>query len=120
MIILGLNEYHIPHGDRLTWGVAMQISLLVEPIAGKGFRALNAEPFGFSAEGATRAEAIGKVREFCQAKLADGAEVVTVEVGASHPWLPFAGMFKDDPDFKEVLDIMAENRRKMDEDPTIP
>lgn len=37
-----------------------------------------------------------------------------------HPWLPFAGMFKGDPDFEEVVEIMAENRRKMDEDPTIP
>jgi hypothetical protein len=29
-------------------------------------------------------------------------------------------LFKDDPEFKEVLDIMAENRRKMDADPEIP
>ena len=50
-----------------------------------------------------------------------GAEVVTVEVGsAPNPWLQFAGMFKDDPDFQEVVEIMAENRRIMDEDPTIP
>jgi len=35
-------------------------------------------------------------------------------------WLPFAGMVKDDPDFQEVLEIIAENRRKMDGDETIP
>jgi len=29
-------------------------------------------------------------------------------------------MFKDDPDFEEVVEIIAENRRQMDEDPTIP
>ncbi len=29
-------------------------------------------------------------------------------------------MFKDDPDFKEVVKIIAENRRKMDEDPDVP
>jgi hypothetical protein len=29
-------------------------------------------------------------------------------------------MFKDDPDFQEVQEIIAENRRKMDEDETIP
>ncbi len=29
-------------------------------------------------------------------------------------------MFKDDPDFQEVLQIMAENRRKMDKDPDVP
>jgi hypothetical protein len=43
------------------------------------------------------------------------------EVGpVSHPWMPFAGMFKDDPDFKDVLEIMGENRRKMDADPAVP
>ena len=37
-----------------------------------------------------------------------------------HPLARFAGMFKDDPDFQEVLDIIAENRRKMDADPDVP
>jgi hypothetical protein len=32
----------------------------------------------------------------------------------------FAGMFKDNPDFQEVLDVIAENRNKMDADPDIP
>lgn len=99
----------------------MQISVLVEPVAGNGYRAQGLEPFGFSAEGATPEEAIAKVRQLCQARLNGGAEVVTVELGVTpHPWLPFAGMFKDDPDFKEVVEIMAENRRKMDADPTVP
>jgi predicted RNase H-like HicB family nuclease len=99
----------------------MQVSVLVEKVADNGFRAHGAEPFGFSAEGATREEAVARVQELCQAHLNSGAEVVTVEVGPSpHPWLPFAGMFKDDPDFQEVQEIIAENRRKMDEDPTIP
>jgi hypothetical protein len=37
-----------------------------------------------------------------------------------NPWVEFAGMFKDDPYFDEVIDIMAENRRKMDADPDVP
>ena len=41
-------------------------------------------------------------------------------VGAGYIAVEFAGMFKDDPDFQEVQEIMAENRRKMDEDETIP
>jgi hypothetical protein len=99
----------------------MQISVLVEQVAGNGYRAQGAEPFGFSAEGATREEVIAKIRQLCQARLSSGAEVVTVEVGAPpHPWLGFAGMFKDDPDFQEVVEIMADNRRKMDEDPAVP
>lgn len=99
----------------------MEISVLVEPVAGNGYRAHGAEPFGVSAEGGTREEAIAKVQQLCQARLSGGAELVTVDVGPPpHPWLPFAGMFKDDPDFQEVQEIMAENRRRMDEDDAIP
>jgi hypothetical protein len=99
----------------------MQVSILVEPVSGNGYRAHGAEPFGISAEGATRDEAVAKVQALCQARLSGGAEVVTVEVGvAAHPWARFAGMFKNDPDFQEVLEIMAENRKQMDEDPSIP
>jgi hypothetical protein len=32
----------------------------------------------------------------------------------SNPWLKFAGMIRDDPDFAEVIEIMEENRRKED------
>jgi predicted RNase H-like HicB family nuclease len=99
----------------------MQIPVLVEPIAGNGYRARGIEPFGFSAEGTTRAEALAKLKEQVQARVSAGAEIVTLEVGPQpHPWLEFAGMYKDDPDFKEVLDIMAENRRQLDADPDIP
>lgn len=37
-----------------------------------------------------------------------------------HPLDEFAGMFKDDPYFEEVLEIMAEDRRKMGQDAKVP
>jgi hypothetical protein len=96
----------------------MQIFLLVELVPGSGYRASSGEPFGLSAEGATREEAITKVKHRCEDRLNGGAEVVTVELGpAAHAWLRFAGMFKDDPGFEELLKILAENQRRMDEDP---
>jgi predicted RNase H-like HicB family nuclease len=99
----------------------MQVPVLVEPVAGNGYRARGMEPLALSAEGATREEALQRLREQLQARLSGGAELVNLEVDpAPHRWMPFAGMFKDDPDFKEVLEIMSENRRKMDEDPDIP
>jgi predicted RNase H-like HicB family nuclease len=99
----------------------MEISVLVEKVADNGYRARGAEPFGFTAEATTRDEAVAKVQELCQARLNGGAEIVTVVVSPSpHPWAPFAGIFKDDPDFQEVVEIIAENRRKMDTDETIP
>ena len=65
----------------------MQISVLVERVPGNGYRTQAAEPFSFSCEGATREEAIAKVRQLCQARLEAGAEVVTVELeSAPYPW----------------------------------
>ena len=99
----------------------MQIPVLVEPIDGRGFRARGAEPFALCAEGATREEALGKLQEQLQARLRQGAAIVPLEVSAApHPLAEFAGMFKDDPDFQEVIEIMAENRRQLDADDSRP
>lgn len=102
----------------------MQIPVLVEPIANNGYCAKSGEPLSLSAKGATREEAVAKLRALMEQQLRQNKQLVAVEVPADigpapHPWMQFAGMFKDDPDFKDVLEIMAENRRKMDEDPDI-
>ncbi len=71
-----------------------------------------------SAEGATRAEAIEKLELLLCDRLRNGLELVVAEVPAqalASPWVKYAGMFKDDPMFDEVLEIMKENRRKEDE-----
>jgi predicted RNase H-like HicB family nuclease len=99
----------------------MQIPVLIEPIAGKGYRARGAEPFALSAEGATREEAMANLKRQLKARLKNGTAIVALEVsGEPHPLAEFAGMFKDDPYFDEVLEIMATNRRKMVRDPKIP
>lgn len=101
----------------------MQIPILIEPVAGNGFRSRGGEPFALSAQGATREEVLEKLREQFHAQLRDGAEMVTLDVAErpfSNPWLEFAGMFKDDPYFDEWQGAIAENRRRMDEDPEIP
>jgi hypothetical protein len=101
----------------------MHIPILIEPVAGNGFRSRGGEPFALSAEGATRAEVITKLHDQLQARLRDGAEVVTLELGAGpevSPWVEFAGMFKEDPYFKEWQDAMAENRRRIEADPEVP
>jgi predicted RNase H-like HicB family nuclease len=99
----------------------MQIPVLVERVKNNGYRARGKEPFTVSARGATREEALAKLRAKIQARLKHGTQIVGLEVGAQpHPLAEFAGMFKDDPDFEDVLKIMAENRKKMDEDPSVP
>ena len=99
----------------------MQIPVLVERLKGNGYRARGKEPFAVSARGATREEALAKLRAKIQTRLKNGTEIVGLEVGSQpHPLAEFAGMFKDDPDFEDVLTIMADNRKKMNEDPDVP
>ena len=99
----------------------MQISVLIEPVGVNGYRATSNQPFAAVAEAPTREEALAKLKEKYQDRLRDGAEIVTLEMAPQpHPLAEFAGMFKDDPDFQDVLDIIAENRKTMDADPDVP
>jgi hypothetical protein len=99
----------------------MQIPVLVERIAGNGYRARGMEPFALSAKGATRQEALTRLRAKIRNRLKAGDELVGLEIGPQlNPWLEFAGMFSpEDPMVQEWIQIMAENRRKMDEDPDV-
>jgi hypothetical protein len=93
----------------------MQIPILLERVKGNGYRARGTEPFAVSAKGATRAEALAKLRAKIQARLKNGTEIVGLEVGPqAHLLAEFAGMFKDEPDFEDLLKIMADNRKRMD------
>ncbi len=42
-------------------------------------------------------DVIAMLREQCEARLRQGAELVSVELEPPHLWLEFAGMFQDDP-----------------------
>ena len=53
-------------------------------------------------------EAIDKLELLLRDRLRNGVEVVAAEVpqGVENPWVKYTGMFKDDPMFDEVLEIM--------------
>src|SRR4051812_40798728 len=100
----------------------MELPVLIEPVAGNGFLAKSGDPLALTAEGPTPGEALQKLHMLVQQRLQAGATFTTVPVPRSdreNPWVQFAGMFKDDPYFDEVVEIMAENRRKMDADPDV-
>jgi hypothetical protein len=100
----------------------MQIPVLVEPVKGNGYRARGTEPFAISARGTTRKDALAKLRAKIQTRLKSaGSELVGLEIGLDpQPGLEFAGMFSpDDPLVQEWIEIIAENRRRMDEDPDV-
>jgi hypothetical protein len=96
----------------------MQIPVLVEPLAKHGYRAQSKEPFAVSAKGATREEALAKLRAKIQSRLKNGAELVGLDIGEpEHPWMEFAGMFKDDPWIVDWKQSIQEYRQKVDDDP---
>jgi hypothetical protein len=87
---------------------------LIEPIPGKRFRARGTQPFALSAEGATPEEALSKLQKQLATRLKNGTTIVSLEIPTEpHPLAEFAGMFRDDPYFEEVVRIMAANRRKI-------
>lgn len=66
--------------------------------------------------GNTETEAIEKLSQSLQHRL-EAAKIVTLEIEipkAEHPWMKFAGMFKDDPQFDEVLAYIESERRELD------
>lgn len=99
----------------------MQIPILIEVVAGNGYRSRGGEPYALSAEGATCEEVLAKLQAQLQARMKAGAAIVALDVpGEPHPLVKYAGMFEDNPLFDEWKAEMAEYRRQIDEDPNIP
>jgi len=102
----------------------MEIPVLIEPVAGNGYRAKCGEPLPITAEGRTRDEALANLRRLVQERVAAGAEVAALKVSgndAANPWVEFAGIYDpDDPVVQAWEKAMAEHRRKIDEHPERP
>jgi hypothetical protein len=97
----------------------MQIAVVVEPVAGNGYRA-RGDVLGLSAEGPTREAALASLRDQLQDRLREGTEIVPLEVAPANPWIEFAGMFKGNPLIDDVERIIAENRQSDEADPAYP
>ncbi len=93
----------------------MEIPVLVEPQNGISFRASTGPPLALSVEGPTEAEALRQLQTLLHDRLAKGGKVVMLALpGSPHPLARFAGQFKDDPDFQDVIAIMKERRQAED------
>jgi len=95
----------------------MKIAVLIEPIANDGFRATGGSPFDVTAQGTTREEALARLREAIDHRMAEGSVLVPLEIDATeeNPWDAVAGMFRDEPLFDEWQEAIDEYRRKVDE-----
>lgn len=98
----------------------MQLPVLVEPVAGYGYRACTGQPLDLSAEGATREEAVHRLRQEIQNRLQTGAEIIPLKIATpAHPLAAFAGMFRDNPLFAEWQEAIAEIRRQAERSDTM-
>ena len=73
-----------------------------------------------TATGATKAEALTRLRQVIRDRLSS-VEIVPIEVDVSengHPLARFAGMFKDDTLFDQFVEDMAAYRRQIDAETT--
>lgn len=93
----------------------MKFPVLVEPIAGNGYRASGSFPFEYATEGATPDEAVQKLKQLIQKRLTNGAELISLEVPKTdNPWVRLEGIYKDDPLFDEWQAAIAEYRKQAD------
>jgi len=66
--------------------------------------------------GKTREAALTKLRQLLGARL-EKAEIVSLEIDLpkpDHPWMKFAGKYKDEPQFDEMLDYIQAYRHELD------
>jgi hypothetical protein len=96
----------------------MKIPILIEPIANGEFRATSGAPFSISAEGASRNEAMDRLRKEIDRRIEGGAVVTPLDVVTTeeNPWLAAAGIFRDNRLFGEWQAAIEEYRRKVDEE----
>ncbi|HSX80670.1 MAG TPA: hypothetical protein VLQ80_19120 [Candidatus Saccharimonadia bacterium] len=94
----------------------MQLTVLVERINDHTYRAETAQPVSLATEGRTREEALERLRTLAQQRLTAGEMVHLdlAEVPAAHPWVPYAGLWRDHPDIEALLDTITEERRRLD------
>ena len=90
--------------------------ILLENLDKKGYTARVLAWPDCVVEAPTREAALMQIRAMILERLAK-AEIVTLEIQpeeVNHPWLKFAGMWKDDPDFDEFQAEIARYRRELD------
>jgi predicted RNase H-like HicB family nuclease len=85
-------------------------SILIETPKSGGYRATALGLPNCRAKGATRELALQNIRELLTTRLSH-SEIITLKIDSpqsQHPWMQFAGMFQNDPQFEEMqADIQA-------------
>ena len=91
-----------------------KLNILLETHSGKTIASVLEIP-RYQVEAETRAEAIVALKNLLTAQLSQ-VEVIPLEFDSDqlnsleNPWLKFAGVFKDDPDFAEIVAELRQER----------
>lgn len=73
-------------------------------------------------EAPTQAQAIEDLQKLLLARL-EKIKIIPLEIQlpqaeqTENPWMKFAGVFKDDPDFAEIAESLRAERKTMNDDP---
>jgi len=95
----------------------MTYNAIVESKDHRGYRATVLGWPNCSANGATKEEALERLREVIRTRVSEGEIVrIDVDLPGSHPWMKFAGMFEDDPMFDQLVEEIEAYRRELDAD----
>jgi hypothetical protein len=94
----------------------MKIPILVEPTDDQRFRATGGSPLLGSVEADTADEAVEKLRDMIEDRLAKGAQIASIEIpDGDNPWMAGAGMFRDDTLYDDWQQAIADYRREANE-----
>ncbi len=91
----------------------MKATVFVEKVGRKKYRATTSQPVPLETEGASQDEALERLYELANKRLASGQlfQMNLPGASATNPWQAFAGIWKDHPDFDAFLENIAEYRR---------
>jgi hypothetical protein len=100
----------------------VKVTVLLERLDERKYRASTSQPILLEAEASSREEAVERLRELAKKRLESGelVEISLPEVREPNPWVEFAGVWKDHPDFDAFRENIAEYRRKVDEAAPLP
>lgn len=92
-----------------------EVSVIVEPVNGTGFRASCGAPLSASAEGVSREEALERLRAQLEGRFQHGAEVVRMRIGDRA--IPATPVWPDDDLTQTWLQGIADARAAADRRP---
>lgn len=99
-----------------TESTKLQLNVLIETEKDGSISAIVLGLPDCKAVGATKEETLAHLNQLLTARLAQ-SEIIPLEIErpkSEHPWMKFAGIFKDDPQFDEVLADIEAYRRELD------